>query len=335
MPLTEAIKASLKRGALVTAANWEVIIIQFVAESSFKALLVVPVVGAAFLVTLLVGSSVEEIVSGGLRQTLMLAIAALGEHQVALFSFIVGVAIVVVGGSVMTFVIKAGTVSVLVDAERSAPVVERPPLRVDTVRQAELFTLERFAEGSERFRRRFIRLGFVLLGIYGLTGAVYLMAVVAAYRWAGAMGAAWVGTALTALTSTVLVVWITLVNLLYLVVQIMVVGRDTSVARAVAALAGVISAERRLVGGVFLVVLVLVLLATVASILATAALGFIGFVPIVGLAMMPLQLVAWLGRGLLFQFLGLAALTTYARVLRGAHSTEPGISGSPVLGQVS
>ena len=35
MPLTEAIKASLKRGALVTAANWEVVVIQFVAESSF------------------------------------------------------------------------------------------------------------------------------------------------------------------------------------------------------------------------------------------------------------------------------------------------------------
>ena len=84
MPLTEAIKASLKRGALVTAANWEVVVIQFVAESSFKALLVVPVVGAAFLVTLLVGSSVEEVMAGGLRQTLMLAVAALREHQAAL-----------------------------------------------------------------------------------------------------------------------------------------------------------------------------------------------------------------------------------------------------------
>jgi len=53
-----------------------------------------------------------------------------------------------------------------------------------------------------------------------------------------------------------------------------------------------------------------------ASILATAALGFIGFVPIVGLAMLPLQLLAWIGRGLLFEFLGLAALTTYAGLVR-------------------
>ena len=241
----------------------------------------------------------------------------------------------VIGGSVMTFVVKAGTVAVLVDAEKAAPQVERPPLRVETVRQAESFSLERFTEGSERFRRRFIRLGLVLLVLYGLTAAAYLMAVVAAYRWAGAAGVSWVGTALAALMSTGLVLWVTVVNLLYLVVQILIVARDTSVARAVVALPGVVSGERRLVGGVFVVVLGLVLLATVASILATAALGFIGFVPIVGLAMLPLQLVAWLGRGLLFEFLGLAALTTYARVLRGAESTEPGISGSPVLGRVS
>jgi hypothetical protein len=63
--------------------------------------------------------------------------------------------------------------------------------------------------------------------------------------------------------------------------------------------------------------LALVVLATVASVLATAALGFIGFVPIVGLAVLPLQLLAWLARGLLFQFLGLAALGAYAGVVRG------------------
>ena len=58
------------------------------------------------------------------------------------------------------------------------------------------------------------------------------------------------------------------------------------------------------------------MLATVASVLATGALGFIGFVPIVGLAVLPLQLLAWLARGLLFQFLGLAAVGAYAGILR-------------------
>ena len=71
-----------------------------------------------------------------------------------------------------------------------------------------------------------------------------------------------------------------------------------------------------LIGGIFLVVLGLVVLATLASVLATGALGFIGFVPVVGLAVLPLQLVAWLARGLVFQYLGLAALGAYAFVAR-------------------
>jgi hypothetical protein len=65
-------------------------------------------------------------------------------------------------------------------------------------------------------------------------------------------------------------------------------------------------------------------LATVASVLATGALGFIGFVPIVGLAVLPLQLLAWLTRGLLFQFIGLAALGAYASVLRGTSRVRNG-----------
>src|SRR4051812_1793858 len=109
MPLTEPVKAALKRGALVTAANWQIVLIQFVAESAFKALLMVPVVGAAFLVTLLVGSGVEEILAGGLTQALALAITALGQHRGALTAYLAGVAVVVVGGSILTFVIKAGT----------------------------------------------------------------------------------------------------------------------------------------------------------------------------------------------------------------------------------
>src|SRR5262249_54644737 len=116
MSLAEPIKTALKRGALVTAANWEIVLIQFVAESAFKWLLMVPIVGAAFLVTLLVGSSVEDIVSGDLKQTLAIAVAALGEHRVALSAYLAGVAVVIVGGSVLMFVVKAGSVGVLVDA---------------------------------------------------------------------------------------------------------------------------------------------------------------------------------------------------------------------------
>ena len=63
--------------------------------------------------------------------------------------------------------------------------------------------------------------------------------------------------------------------------------------------------------GIFGIVLVLVLLATAASILATAGLGLIGFVPIVAVAVMPLQIAAWLVRGAVFQYLALTALAAY------------------------
>ena len=67
---------------------------------------------------------------------------------------------------------------------------------------------------------------------------------------------------------------------------------------------------------IFVATLVLVVLTTAASILATAALGLIAFVPFVGLAALPLQLIAWLVRGLVFEFIGLTALVAYLRVYR-------------------
>ena len=67
---------------------------------------------------------------------------------------------------------------------------------------------------------------------------------------------------------------------------------------------------------IFFATLGLVLLTTAASILATAALGLIAFVPLVGLAALPLQLIAWLVRGVVFQYIGLTALVAYTRVRR-------------------
>ena len=81
---------------------------------------------------------------------------------------------------------------------------------------------------------------------------------------------------------------------------------------------GFLRAEYRDVALVFAVMLCIVGLATAASILATASLGFIGFVPVVGLAVLPLQVVAWLVRGVVFQYLGLTALCAYVRLYRGA-----------------
>ena len=331
--LTDAIKAVLKRGALVAAANWEVVVILFVAEAAFKGLLIVPALGAAFLVVLMVGGDTGDIVGARLQDTLGLVVSALDTHPGALVSYFAGLLIVIVGGSVLMFVIKAGSVPVLVDAEREAPAIEHPPLTTARVRQAARFSLERFGQGSDRFARRFIRLGLGLLSLYAIVGLAYLAIVMATYRWSAAMGVPLAGSMLVAAASLLLAAVVTLLNLAYLLVQVVMVARDCSVRAATRELPGLVIRERRLVAGIFGVMLIVVGLATIASILATGAVGFIGFVPIVGLAMLPLQLLAWLLRGLLFQFLGLATLGAYAGVLRGA--LMPASGGQPVHGRRS
>jgi hypothetical protein len=94
-------------------------------------------------------------------------------------------------------------------------------------------------------------------------------------------------------------------------------GAGTGVARTLT----VLMRRPREVGIVFGVVSTLVALGTAASFLATAALGLIAFVPFVGLAALPLQVAAWMVRGLVFQFLGLTALVAYLRLYRDGGGT--------------
>src|SRR5256885_16544562 len=58
------LKHLLKRGALLAAANWQTVAIQFVAETTFQVLLAVPIVGAAVLVAVLLGGNLSELLQG-------------------------------------------------------------------------------------------------------------------------------------------------------------------------------------------------------------------------------------------------------------------------------
>jgi len=95
-----------------------------------------------------------------------------------------------------------------------------------------------------------------------------------------------------------------------------VAAEDCSVAKAWSRMGAFVRQQRRGVSTVFGVVLALVLAATGVSLLATAALGLIAFVPFVGLAVLPLQLLAWIFRGVVFQFLGLTSIGAYLRLYR-------------------
>ena len=305
-----SLKPALKRGALVAAANWPVIIIQAVADSLFKALVAMPLVGGIFLVALVVGAEPVALMSLAWRDLVATIVASLTSRPTVLVAFLAALSIVAVGGSLFVFLVKAGTVGILVRAEALAGPIERGPLHLHLIGRASAFSLETFEERARALFPRYARLGIILMAVYLASGAGYLTAIFAS-RSAGA------GWWVTALFTSSFVAWITIVNLLYLLTQIVIAADDCSVAAAASRVAAFLRRERRPVAAVFAVILAIVLFATGASLLATAALGLIAFVPLLGLTVLPLQLVAWLFRGLVFQYIGLSSVGAYLRLYRG------------------
>ena len=304
------LKPVLKRGALVAAANWQVTLIQATADSLFKLLVATPVIGGLFLVGLVIGATPEDLLDLEWREMAATIITSLLSHPVVLVAFLAALGVVVVGGSLFIFLVKAGAVAVLVRGERDAGAIEHPPLHLDTVTKASKFSAELFIDSARSLFPRYARLGFMLMAIYLASGVVYL---VGAYE-SGVRGD--LGGLLTFIMTVGFVCWITIVNLFYLLMQIVIAAEDCSVAKAWGHMGAFLRQQRRGVSLVFAVVLALVVAATGVSLLATAALGLIAFVPFVGLAVLPLQLLAWVFRGVVFQFLGLTSIGAYLRLYR-------------------
>lgn len=323
------VKTVLKRGALVAAANWQVTAIQFVADTTFKMLLSVPLVGGVMLVVLVLGRELPEVFSGDLRSSVTFVATALSAEPMALASFLLAFALVGLAGSAIMFLLKGGTVVVLAQGERDAEPVEEPPLRLKSFWSGARFTIERFEAGCRAFMRRYLRLGLILILLYALSAGAFLTVLWWTYQAMGQRQLSW--TAVAGLGSLVLAAWITLLNFLYLLVQMVIVVEDCSVRAAVRRVAAFLRAEPRLSFGVFGIVLLLVAGATMVSLVATTSLGVIAFVPLAGLAVIPLQLLAWLFRGLVFQYLEMSALCAYLGLYRRA----AGFSASAAAPEVS
>jgi hypothetical protein len=307
------LKLLLKRGALLAAANWQTIAIQFAAETTLQVLLAVPIVGAAILAAALVGGDLAELLRGSLREMFTTIAGTLMSEPVALVAFMVAFSIVLLGGSVLMFLVKGGTVEVLLAAESAAGPIELEPLTYETtIRPASRFTLDRFMDGCRRLFRRYLVLGIALMIIYGASGVAYLGFVVYGYRAAGGRFFIIGWTFIAALAAGVLVTWITVVNWVYLLVQIVMAADEVGVTAAAMTAARFVRAEVRELAGIFGVIFVLVLAATLASALAWSGVGLVAFVPLVGLAVFPLQIAALLLRGLVFEYIGLTALAAYA-----------------------
>lgn len=297
------VKAALKRGALVAAANWQVTLVQSVADSLFKLLIAVPAVGGAFFVALVIGAEPSGILALEWREMVTTIVAALLSQPLVLAAFLLALAVVVIGGSLFMFLVKAGTVAALVAGDRRAHAIEVQPLHVTVFLDAGAFTADSFIDACRRFFPRYARLGFMLIGVYVVSGGALLATVIL-----GDVGDGW---SLPALLTSLFVCWITIVNLLYLLTQIIVVADDCSVAAAMRRVGAFLRRDVRGVMSVFGVILGLVVLATGVSILAMGALGLIAFVPFFGLAVLPLQLLAWLFRAVVFQYIGLASIGAY------------------------
>jgi len=306
---SHTLKLTLKRGALVAAANWPVTIIQAVADSLFKLLVAAPLVGGIFLVALVVGAEPVALMSLEWRELATTIAASLLSRPLVLIAWVAALGVVIAGGSLFVFLIKGGAVSVLVRGERIAGPIEQPPLLPEVIARASAFSVAAFIDGAQALFQRYARLGLILMGVY-LASGIAFVAAVSASRSAG--------LAMAALVTAMFVAWITLINLLYLLMQIVIAADDCSVTSAVPRVSAFLRRERRSVAAVFLVVLVLVVFATGASILATAALGLIAFVPLFGLTVLPLQLLAWVLRGLVFQYIGLTSIGAYLKLYREA-----------------
>lgn len=319
------LKSAVKRGALLAAANWPVTLIQATADSLFKLLLAAPLVGGVFLVALALGSDPTTLISLESREMVATIATALMARPTVLTAFLLALVVVAIGGSVFVFLVKAGTVATLVRSDREAEPIEEPPLHLSAVTRASRFTVDSYIDSARDLFPRYLRLGLLLMAAYLLSVLVYLSAVIGrdpAEGWSP-----------TALITVAFVLWITLVNLVYLLVQIVVAADNCSVGAAARRVALFVRRERRHVAAIFVLMFALVVAATGASVLATAALGLVAFVPFVGLAALPLQLLAWLMRGLVFQYLGLASIGAYLKLYRefsAAQVLTASGSGSPL-----
>lgn len=294
----------LKRGALVAASNWPTIVIQASTDAIFKVVVAVPVVGGIVLAALVIGAEPPALLDLDVRELMAAVVGLLTARPAPLAAFVAAVSTAVIGASIFAFVVKAGTVATIVESERLAGPIEVPPMHFAQVTAVSAFAIERFTGNLARFGPRFVRLGSALLVVYVLSAAAYLEMVLR------------LGGALVAALTVAFVAWITAVNLFYMLAQVAIVAGDVGVGVACMRVGGLLARAWRLVGRVCGFVLAIIAGATIASLLATAALGFIGFVPFFWFAVVPLQLLAWVLRGLVFQYITVGAVAAYASIYR-------------------
>ncbi len=186
---TLPLRAALKRGLLLVTANWPVVLIDFAVTSFCRVALALPVIGGALMVVTLSGHDLQAVLAQGLMATADVVLGSLSTAPVALVAFLAALLLVAVGSEATLFVVKAGTLTVMVEADRLAGEVHRLPIGVDSFARTRRFTLEMVVAGSRRFARRMTSLALGLGAVYLVLGLGYLAVV--SLGIASGLGAAW------------------------------------------------------------------------------------------------------------------------------------------------
>lgn len=318
---TLPLRAALKRGALLVSANWPVVVIDFTATSFYRLALSIPVFAGSLVVATAIGADFQSVIGEGVRATADLVVGSLTTAPIALSAFLLALAVVAIGGEAVLFIIKSGTFSVIVTADRMSGDVHRMPVGAEALARAATYSLGAVLAGATRFGRRAVTLALWLGAGYIAVGAVYVVAVSTGIdrepRWAWLP--AW--PLMVFLATALSIVIIAVVNLSFDLLRVIVLTDDCSVRVAVSRLGQFVLRDARQVIGIFAVICGVQVVAALVSLLATAGLAIVGYVPLVSLIFVPLQAAAWVLRGVLFEALALAALATYQTQYR-RFSTE-------------
>ena len=308
-PLT--LRSALSRGAIVTLANWQIVVVDFVVESAYKFTLAVPIVGGAFMVAVLLGVDIKALLGDGLWSAVDQMLGPLLNAPAALTAFIAAVSLVGVAGAVVMFMVKTGTLAVLVAGEGAAadPALRTPAF--DAIRRARAYSLPVLWKSMIHFQRRAARLALGLGLAYVLLGGIYMTIVIDGFRWVAESewAAAWPLLVLVATSGAVVAMAAT--NLFFDLARVIMVTDDCSVRTALQRMRSFLLADARQVLGVFGAMGLVVLGATALTFTATAGLTLIAWAPLASLLFVPLQVAFWIGRGLAFQYMSLTTLSAY------------------------
>lgn len=311
------------RGAIIALANWPVVLVEFVVESAYKFALGVPVVGGAFMVAVLLGVDVRSLLGEGLLSAADQILVRLATAPAALAAFVLALAVVGIGGAMLMFMVKAGTLAILVQGETLSAEPHRRPGGPGPLREAGAYSLAFLWVAMRRFERRAAVLALWLGLVYVGLGGGYLLAVGFGFRWVAesAWSPAWPLLVLAATSAGA--VGVTAANLVFDLARVVMITDDCRVSEALTRVRTFLLADSRQVLGIFGAMGTILLLATAASITATAGFTLVAWVPLAGLLVVPLQVAFWIVRGLLFEYMGLVTLSAYQTQYRRFAAPRP------------